>query len=168
MTFSSWRQPVRRVAGLALCLAALGAVGPLAAAPAAADPLVVVLDQARLLRLPENVATIVVGNPLIADVSVQTGGMMVITGKGYGLTNLVALDRAGKVLMDEAVQVEGPPDAVVVYRGVNRESYSCTPFCERRITLGDTPDFFQSTLAQTGSRSQQAVQGGAAAAGTSR
>jgi Flp pilus assembly secretin CpaC len=163
MTCSSWRR-WPGLTGLSLCL--LSSVA--AAEPAApADPLVVVLDQARIVKMPENVATIVVGNPLIADISVQAGGMMVITGKGYGVTNLVALDRAGKTLMNEAIQVQGPPDVVVVYRGVARESYSCTPNCDRRITLGDTPDFFDATLAQTGIRNQRA-QSGAAGGGVAR
>ncbi|MBK5959126.1 pilus assembly protein CpaC [Rhodoplanes elegans] len=152
------------LAGLAFCLIA----GAAAAEPTApADPLVVVLDRARLVRIPDNVATVVVGNPLIADVSVQSGGVLVITGKGYGITNLIALDRAGKVLMSEAVQVQGPPDAVVVYRGIHRESYSCTPECDRRITLGDTPEFFNETITQTGVRNQRA-QSGTAAGATAR
>ena len=41
-----------------------------------------------------------IGNPLIADASVQPGGIMVVTGKGYGVTNLVALDRDGATLME--------------------------------------------------------------------
>lgn len=123
----------------------------------AADAIDVVLDQARLIKLPERVATIVVGNPLIADVTIQAGGTMVLTGKGYGVTNLIALDRAGAVLMERTVQVLGPREnVVVVYRGINRESYSCAPACERRITLGDTPEYFAQTISQTGARNQSA------------
>jgi Flp pilus assembly secretin CpaC len=130
---------------------------------AAGDLVTVVLDQAQVMKLPEHVATIVVGNPLIADVSVQAGGLLVLTGKGYGVTNIIALDRGGKVLAEHTVQVQGPvEDVVVVYRGVTRESYSCTPNCERRITLGDSPEFFATTLGQTGSRNMGA-QGSAAA-----
>ena len=134
-------------------------------AAGATDMVKVVLDQAQVMKLPEHVATIVVGNPLIADVAVQAGGTMVITGKGYGRTNIIALDRGGKVLAEHAVQVRGPADdVVVVYRGVERESYSCTPQCERRITLGDTPGFFTSTLAQTGTRNSLAGGGTGGAA----
>jgi len=107
--------------------------------------------------LPDGVATLVVGNPLIADISIQAGGMAVLTGKGYGMTNLVALDRSGKVLEQKTIQVQGARDSVVVYRGVERESYSCTPKCERRITLGDTNEYFGSTLGQTSARTGQAL-----------
>jgi hypothetical protein len=128
------------------------------AAPAAAADIDAALDQARLVKLPEHVATIVVGNPLIADAALQPGGMLVVTGKGYGLTNVIALDRAGTVLMEKSIEVTGPgAGSVVVYRGIDRETYSCTPICERRITLGDTPAYFDAVLKQTDSRNGDAL-----------
>ena len=93
------------------------------------------------------------GNPLIADATIQSGGLMVITGKGYGKTNIIALDRGGKVLMDGSIEVRGPrADVVVVYKGVQRETYACAPFCEKRITLGDGTDYFDATIGQTATR----------------
>jgi len=116
------------------------------------------VDQARLVKLPARVATIVVGNPLIADVALQTGGVLVVTGKGYGATNFIAMDRAGEVLVDRLIQVEGPTDQLVtVYRGVDRESYSCMPICQRRITLGDGEAYFKSAMDQAGNLSGQAT-----------
>jgi Flp pilus assembly secretin CpaC len=146
----------KNLMAIALTAAAIACAGP----ATAADTLDVVLDKALVTRLPERVATIVIGNPLIADVSIQSGGLLVVTGKGYGITNMVAFDRNGAVLLEKLVRVQGPTDGVlVVYRGAERESYSCTPMCERRVTLGDTPTFFEATLGQTGSRVGQA-QGG--------
>jgi hypothetical protein len=113
----------------------------------------VVLDQARLVKLPQGVATLVIGNPAIADASVQAGGTLVITGKGYGVTNIIALDRAGNNLLEKSIEVRGPrANTIVVYRGVDRESYSCTPNCERRVTLGDGTAFFDTTSGQTSAR----------------
>ena len=121
------------------------------------EPVTVNLDQAKLLKLPERTATLVIGNPLIADAVVQPGGIIVVTAKSYGATNLVALDRAGVTLMDQLVQVVGPGDTVVVvYRGVERETYSCAPNCERRITLGDSVPFFTQNLSALGAYSAQA------------
>jgi hypothetical protein len=131
----------------------------------AADFITVYLDQAKVTKLPDRVATLVIGNPLIADVTLQRGGMIIITGKGYGITNLIALDAAGAVLREQSIEVRGPrEDVVVVYRGVNRESYSCTPNCERRITLGDNPEYFAAALGEAGDRSSRA-QGSAATSG---
>jgi Pilus formation protein N terminal region len=77
--------------------------------------------------------------------------MVVVTGKGYGSTNMIAMDRTGAVLADRSIQVEGPTDKLVtVFRGVDRESYSCTPVCQRRVTLGDGSTYFDSVLGQTG------------------
>jgi hypothetical protein len=126
------------------------------------DAVAVNVDQAKLVKLPERVATIVVGNPLIADVTMQPGGIIIVTGKGYGATNFIAMNRAGEVLVDRVIQVEGPTDQVVtIYRGVDRESYSCMPICQRRVTLGDSENYFKSTIDQAGSLSNQAT--GAAA-----
>ena len=50
-------------------------------AAAAADTVTVVIDQAQLMKLPERVGTLVIGNPLIADVSLQAGGVMVGVGR---------------------------------------------------------------------------------------
>jgi Flp pilus assembly secretin CpaC len=123
-------------------------------------PLNVFLDQAQAVKLPDKVATLVIGNPLIADVSIQAGGVMIVTGKGFGATNLLAFDRAGNVLTQTVVQVQGPRDnIVIVYRGMERESYSCMPKCERRITLGDSPPYFDSVLGQTASRNGAAQSG---------
>ena len=131
-------------------------------ASARAESVTVSVDQAQVMKLPANVATIVIGNPLIADATLQSGGILVVTGKGYGETNLLALDRSGQVLMTKTVQVLGAAsgDMVVVYKGAERESYSCAPECERRITLGDTPAYFNATLGQSGARTGQALDRG--------
>ncbi len=127
------------------------------------EQIVVYLDQSRVLKLPERTATLVVGNPLIADISVQTGGVLVLTGKGFGVTNLIALDRSGALLMEHPIQVQGPRDNIVaVYRGVERESYSCTPNCERRVVLGDSAAYFTANMAQFTNLNTQAQSGGAA------
>jgi len=129
--------------------------------PAQAETLTVAVDQAQVMHLPEGVATIVPGNPLIADVSPASGGVWVVTGKGYGSTNLLALDRRGRVVFDKTVQVLGAPgnDLVVVYKGAERETYSCAPDCRTRITLGDSQNFFNTALSQGGARTSQAQAG---------
>ncbi len=141
---------------------------PVAAlAELAADTIVVNVDQAKLVKLPGRISTLVVGNPMIADVTLQNGGIVVVTGKGYGATNFIAMDRAGEILMDRIIQVEGPTDQVVtVYRGVERESYSCMPVCQRRVTLGDGEAFFRAASDQAGALNNQAS-GSASAAGKS-
>jgi Flp pilus assembly secretin CpaC len=127
----------------------------------AGDVIDVKLDSARLVKLPERAATVVIGNPLIADLSIEPGGLAVITAKGYGATNVIVLDKDGAVLTEHTVLVEGPSDPiVVVYRGVARETYSCMPDCQPRVTLGDGDEYFNKTLAEGTSRSSQAMAAG--------
>ena len=143
----------KRTVALAALVMSLAAAVP---ARSANEVLNIVLDHATLVKLPERVATLVVGNPLIADVSLQTGGVMVVTGKGYGVTNLLVLDRTGTVLMEKSVHVRAPRDTVIVYRGTERETFSCTPQCEHRMMLGDSQNVFQQVVAQTSARNAQA------------
>ena len=155
MSLYSLRNPARPLFAIAIGVL----LWPLAAlAEPTAGTIAVNVDQAKLVRLPTRVATIVVGNPLIADVTLQNGGIIVVTGKGYGATNFIAMDRGGEVLVDRTIQVEGPTDRLVtVYRGVERETYSCMPVCERRVTLGDEDKYFASALGQSGTLNNQAA-----------
>jgi hypothetical protein len=132
------------------------------AASAAAETFDVQVDQARIMKLPDKVATIVIGNPLIADAALQAGGILVITGKGYGATNMLALDHSGRVIMDRTVQVMSPAgsDLVTVYKGTERESYSCSPVCSARITLGDSGSYFTNAMTQGSARTGGAAAGG--------
>jgi len=149
----------RRLIGL--FTQAMVAAAALGIPAAHADTITVNVDQAQIMKLPERVATVVIGNPLIADAALQSGGVLVITGKGYGTTNMLALDRAGRVVMDKTVEVLGASGSnlVVVYKGIERETYSCAPECERRITLGDSQGYFSTTLGQSGARTGQAQSG---------
>jgi len=152
----------RRRRRSAVLMAALTAAVTVSFVPARADTVTVSIDQARVLHLPDQVATIVIGNPLIADASLQRGGLLVVTGKGYGETNLLGLNRGGQVVLDKSVRVLGPAtaDLVTVYKGIERESYSCAPECERRLTLGDGANYFNGALGQIGARNGQAEGGG--------
>ena len=160
----------------ALCLRGFAALRPLCwlamalflaagACPVRADDTVVVhLDEARVIKLPDRAATVVVGNPLIADLSVQPGGLAVITGKSYGATNFLIMDKSGAVLTEHTVEVQGPTDKiVVVYRGINRATYSCTPECAARVTLADQTEFFTDTITRMSARNAQSVASGAGA-----
>jgi Flp pilus assembly secretin CpaC len=128
---------------------------------ARADSVNVALDQATILRLPENVSTIVIGNPSVADGSLQAGGLLVVTGKGYGETNLLALNKQGDTLAEYVLSVSGPKDSnkLTIYRGVERETWSCAPKCEAAVVLGDTPEYFTAAAGQINNRNGQSAAG---------
>lgn len=136
-----------------------GEAPPPPAAPSQ-EMLTVLLDHAKVIRLPERTQTVIVGNPFIADVTVQRNGIVVITGKSYGATNLIALDGQGLLLAESMVSVQAPTDSVVVVqRGLARETYSCTPNCQPALRLGDSEQFFGAVGNQATNRNNLATQG---------
>ena len=141
-------------AGLGLLLGA-----PLAAQ--AAERIEVKLDQAMVMTIPASVKTMVLGNPAIADITIlKSGGKMVITGKSFGDTNVVALDREGNLVLEAAIRVSAPGGKLVVQRGMSRQSYSCNPRCEPTITLGDDQQFFVEAASLAMARGQISKPGG--------
>ncbi len=119
---------------------------------ALAEVVSVVLDQARLLRLPDRVSTIIIGNPSIADGTLQAGGLLVVTGKGYGTTNLMVLDNKGTVIAEHTITVSAPASGLTVFRGSDRETLSCAPNCQRTLVPGDATAVFDAVVAQNGTR----------------
>ena len=128
----------------ALTLALLASASAFAAA-AQADDLIVKYDQSQLLRLPRPAAEIIIGNPAIADVAIQSGNLLVITGKTFGITNIIALDAERNVIQDQRILVRRDEVKVVnLQRGTHRQSYNCTPQCNPSITVGDEQAYFDT------------------------
>ena len=123
MAFSA-RNFAVRTAVLALALGAAGG--------AMADTgIQVVMNQATIVKLARPADTIGIGNPAIADASVQDATTVVLTGKGFGVTNLVILDSEGAPVVDEQVFVtRGDARSVRIYRRADIQTLSCTPLCE--------------------------------------
>jgi Flp pilus assembly secretin CpaC len=145
-----------RAAALALA-AGLASTGM--AAPKGPPPVTVMIDHAKVVKLPEKTQTVIVGNPIIADVTVQRNGILVVTGKSYGVTNLIALDAGGALLTESLISVQAPNESLVtVQRGLERESYSCTPNCQPSLLLGDAQKYFSEIGGQAGQRNSLATQ----------
>jgi Pilus formation protein N terminal region len=123
------------------------------------------LDRATVIKAPANTAMVVIGNPGIADVSVQKNGVMVLTGKSFGETNMIALNDKGEMVSESWLRVRPSQRNanVTVYRGGEPETYSCAPDCQPTVSLGDGQKFFDRVGGQTGARNGFAQ--GAAPAG---
>ena len=103
----------------------MAAAGPASAADATVT---VMLDRAQVMRFPPSTETVVVGNPIIADVTMlRNSGEVILTGRGYGETNLLFLDGAGRLLSEAVLRVREAPSMMVVQRGTDRETYACQP-----------------------------------------
>lgn len=102
------------------------------------DMLRVSMNHARVLRLDRPVSKVIIGNPKVADATVSDATTIVLTGRGYGTTNLVLLDADGNAIVDERILVsidEG--NTVRVFRQTERTVLSCTPSCEQHSQNGD-------------------------------
>ena len=146
-----------------LVAATLVAVGVSQSATAASNVVQVFVDQATLVRLDRAAAEIVVGNPSIADVSVQSGKVLVVTGKSFGETNLIVMDADGKVVANRQLIVQEPRTGfVTMYRGGARQTLHCAPYCTPPLVIGDTPDIFGAVASQITTKqsiSQSAAEG---------
>ena len=121
---------------------------PLAAAPANAEDLVVQYDQAHLLKLDQPAANIIVGNPSIADVTLKSTKLLVITGKTFGVTNLMILNDEEKVIFNARILVKADDSKVVtLIRGDAKNTYACVPTCEPVLKVGDDEKFYQNVAA---------------------
>lgn len=142
----------------AFLLVSIAAVSPMPLhAAEAADPVVVTLDQAKVLRIAAPAATIIIGNPAIADATMQDSQTLVITGRAYGVTNVIVLDDAGEPIADTQIMVQAPTiNVVTVQKGASRYSMSCVDRCQPTLIPGDDTEFY-STI-----QSQNAAHNGAA------
>ena len=121
------------------------------ASPARAetDLIAVTLDQAKIAKLPQGTATLIVGNPMIADVTMlKNNNSMVITGKGFGQTNLIAIDAGGSIIEEKQVRVLPAKTVLVLQNGSSRISYACNPTCMPTVQLGDEDKTFSAAASQ--------------------
>jgi hypothetical protein len=140
---------------IGLAVLALGFSGVAASAASSDDILSIVVDQAQVAKLPANTATVIIGNPAIADVTtLKNGAGMVVTGKGYGRTNLIALDINGNLLDEKQIHVRAARNVLVVQRGASRESLSCDPICMPTAVLGDDSKVFNEVSGQVTAHDQ--------------
>ena len=103
---------------------------------------VVMADQAKLLSVGGEPSTVVVGNPNIADVTVQ-GTNVFVHGRNFGSTNLIVLDKEGNQLANLDVTVMlGGNNNLNVYRGGSKYSYVCAPMCQTIVQVGDKLEYF--------------------------
>jgi Flp pilus assembly secretin CpaC len=122
------------------------------------ETLVVTIDQARVVKVPPATETLIVGNGAIADLTLlKQGAAIVVTGKGFGETNFIALDGAGTPLAQSLIRVVSGKNALLVQRGLDRQSYSCAPQCLPTAKLGDVIKYFGDVSGQVKDHNAQAT-----------
>jgi len=114
-----------------------------------ANDLTVTIDQTKMVQLSAAASTVVVGNPSIADVSMQDADTALVTGKSFGTTNIIAIDGEGRQVANVRVVVAANSDrTVTLMRGNQQVTLSCAPRCAPTPTPGDSTDAFNNAMGQ--------------------
>lgn len=140
---------LRRAVLAAACAATLTLM-PALPTFAAEGPISVKVNMARILRISAPAATVIIGNPGVADVTIQDPQTLVLTGKSYGQTNLIVLDDIGNPIADTTIEViQAQGDTMTVYLGDARTTLTCAPTCQPTIMLGDDPTYSAQAAASS-------------------
>ena len=125
--------------------------------PALADQEIeVTIDFAKLVKLDTRPDTVVIGNSGISDAVLdKTLSTIVLTGKAAGVTNLIVLDDEGGEAERFIVRVSSDTrELTTVFRGNQRQTFSCAPVCEQVISVGDEQRAFETAKTQIEGRQQ--------------
>jgi Flp pilus assembly secretin CpaC len=132
-----------RTVRLAAVLASAAVLAAPAVVAAQSASLNVEIDQATRVQLRAPAGSVIVGNPQIADVTVVDSSTLYITGKGYGVTEVVAVDAIGRTVFQSQVVVsEGDGSGRVrVWRGAQATEMACGSSCSPSVrgTSGPSP-----------------------------
>jgi len=102
----------------------------LAAPPATALAMLVPINHAQRIDVRGVAASVVVGNPTIADVSVIDSHTVYISGRNFGQTDVVVLDPNGRAVYASDVVVASQEGGLItVFRGADRMDFACAATC---------------------------------------
>jgi Flp pilus assembly secretin CpaC len=130
----------------ALAATALTAVREVRAQTVAVQPegvitdFIVKYDQSQIFDLSRPAAEIIVGNPIIADVQAQSNTTLIVTGKTFGVTNLIILDAERKKIAEHRIIVTRDNVRTLnLWRSTLRRSYNCVggEACNPSLVVGE-------------------------------
>ena len=125
-------RPVSRFARPAVLL--VGVLCLFGAGVAQAQSLNVEIDRSARVALRGSAASVIVGNPAIADVTVVDANTLFVTGKGYGVTEVIAVDGIGRTIYQgEIIVTGGSTGSVRVWRGAQATELACAASCSASI-----------------------------------
>ncbi len=121
-----------------------------------AEELSIESDLTVMMILPATPGAVIVGNPTIADATVQNDKLL-IHGRSFGTTNLVVLDMDGKKILDYEISVKHEVDNhLALFKGqsgangiASRFSYICAPLCQSELQIGDNSPYNAMLTEQT-------------------
>lgn len=129
--------------------AVLGAAAISFVSAASAGQIFVEASKTIPIELNGAASSIVIGNKNVADVAVHNEGLIFITGKSYGTTNLMVYDKSGRQIFSSDVMVTtNSTNLVTINRAGQSFTYDCSPNCRAVLSIGDSPDHFAALIDQ--------------------
>ncbi len=131
-------------------LLATAAFAALTVAANARGAMSVPLDEVRVVSFAKPVATLYVGNPVIADVTIIDNRHAFVQGKAFGTTNIVALDGRGHPIANQQIVVSGQSSSLVTLQlGTQQSTYACAASrCQPAPQPGDGSSTFEAATSQ--------------------
>ena len=130
------KRPLNAVASAArtalagLVAAGIGAVALTIDSPSAwaqqapAEPLRVTANKAAIVRLAGQAQNVIIGDPRVADITVENRSMLVLFGRSPGETNLIVLDARNREILSVPVVVTVEQDRHVSVVSVSKSGYT--------------------------------------------
>ncbi len=120
---------------------------------AKAGELWLTMDQVRAFELSKPISSVVIGNPSIADVTVQDNEQIFLHAKAPGLTNMYFYDLEGKRIDNVIIRVQSATgNMLVLHRGTDQQTYSCAKNCEPTVQVGDSQTAFAGAMSQAAAK----------------
>ena len=123
------------------------------------DGVALALDEVHTLTFKNPIATVYVGNPAIADVTMIDARHAFVQGKSYGRTNIVALNHDNAQVFNTQVTVTGGESSgtVILNRGAQRITLNCAGGrCEPTPMPGDDQKAYDTENSQVTSHQSAA------------
>ncbi len=137
-------------------------------APRPDDGIAVPIDEARVITFKQPVATVFIGNPTVADVTMIDSRHAYVLGKTFGATNLIGLNAEHTPVVNAQISVANRMvGSVTLNRGAETYNYSCTRLrCETGPRPGDPLPYVTNTESAASAHADTATKASAVAMGT--
>jgi len=95
-------------------------------------------DFTQTLDLDQSVASVIIGNPGIVDVSLRNDMSLFLHGRSPGVTNILVYDDAGDLIDEYVIQVSAAQKYLTLRRGsTSKQHFDCAGRCERVVRMDD-------------------------------
>lgn len=121
-------------------------------------------DKSDILKLDQDAATIIVGNPNHLSILADNARTLILVGRAPGATHFTALDAKGNIIMQRHVIVASPKEKYVrIRRSCNADVKGC-----KETQVYYCPDMCHEIITGSGSSDSAGSSGGGSAAATAK